>query len=309
VPSLDLKRGLEFMRLGICSIFRDEAGVLDEWIQFHVEQGFNRFYLFDDASTDDFRSVLDPYISSGLVRLLPATSTGNFHQRQVAANNEGLRLARGDCDWLAFIDVDEYLFGVNEKISAVLPRQPWVAGIVVWWKIFGSSGHEKKPKGFVVSNYLNRGPFPDSGEEFESLYRLQNETFFKGRTRPISGRLLQIKSIVRPRMVRRFKVHFPLRYRGIMSDELGRCISKRRIQPLVHGKPWMPSMRRLRPSVQRIRINHYWSRSTEELLAKARKRDRKCATEADYLRWDAVLNQQQDLLLSRRFLPNSLARD
>ena len=38
--------------LAIAAIFRDEAPYLKEWIEFHRAVGVERFYLFDNLSTD-----------------------------------------------------------------------------------------------------------------------------------------------------------------------------------------------------------------------------------------------------------------
>jgi hypothetical protein len=43
------------VRLGIVSVFQNEGASLEEWIRFHQAQGFARFYLFDDKSTDNSR--------------------------------------------------------------------------------------------------------------------------------------------------------------------------------------------------------------------------------------------------------------
>jgi hypothetical protein len=51
----------------ICSVFRNEAGVLDEFVAFHWLQGVGRFVLFDDKSVDRPLEVLQKYIDLGIV--------------------------------------------------------------------------------------------------------------------------------------------------------------------------------------------------------------------------------------------------
>lgn len=295
------------MKLWICAVFRDEAAYLEEWIRFHLDQGFSRFLLFDDQSEDDFRSVLEPFVSRGIVTVRPACATGNRNRRQIDSYNVGLRMARGECDWLAFIDLDEFLFSPDGALTAALPRTRTTAGVIVWWRTFGTSGIQEPPDGGILSNFVRAARFPTSADEFEALYRLQNEQFFRGARRPISGRILQVKSIVRPSLVRRFVVHFPERYVGAMRDPTGRRIRSRRIRALIHGGRWSRSIAALNPTLDRIRINHYWTKSVAELHQKAAKFGRSGATIDDYLRWDGVLNEEEDRSILS--LPRSSPRE
>ncbi len=54
----------------ICAIFRNEAPYLREWLEFHLLQGAERVYLYNNRSDDDFLSVLAPYLADGVVRLI-----------------------------------------------------------------------------------------------------------------------------------------------------------------------------------------------------------------------------------------------
>src|SRR5947208_1673525 len=57
--------------LAVCAIFRDEAQYLAEWVTFHRLQGVERFYLYDNLSTDAWEHTLEPEISSGIVDVQP----------------------------------------------------------------------------------------------------------------------------------------------------------------------------------------------------------------------------------------------
>jgi len=58
------------VNLGICAIFQNEAPYLEEWIEFHKKQGFKKFYLFNNLSVDDYKIVLQEYVEDGLVELI-----------------------------------------------------------------------------------------------------------------------------------------------------------------------------------------------------------------------------------------------
>jgi len=51
-------------------IFQDEAPYLKEWIEFHRLLGVDHFYLYNNNSQDDYIEVLNPYIESGVVELM-----------------------------------------------------------------------------------------------------------------------------------------------------------------------------------------------------------------------------------------------
>jgi hypothetical protein len=55
--------------LAACAIYLNEAPNLQEWIEFHRLVGVERFYLYNDNSTDDHRAVLAPYVDEGIVVL------------------------------------------------------------------------------------------------------------------------------------------------------------------------------------------------------------------------------------------------
>jgi len=57
------------MKNAICAIFKNEAPYLREWVQFHRLQGFERFHLYNNESTDDWMPELWDLISSGVVTI------------------------------------------------------------------------------------------------------------------------------------------------------------------------------------------------------------------------------------------------
>src|SRR5579864_7571033 len=57
--------------LSICAIFKNEAKYLKEWIEFHRLIGVDHFYLCNNNSTDNFKQLLRPYTSKGVITLIP----------------------------------------------------------------------------------------------------------------------------------------------------------------------------------------------------------------------------------------------
>ncbi len=129
------------------------------------------------------------------------------------------------CRWIAFLDDDEFLFPVKGgSLPEVLRRYEAFPGVAVHWVMFGSSGHRARPEGLVISNYRACEGKPQN-------------TF---------------KSIVNPRCFKAPKSMHYCRYKGH-----ARAVNEQ-FEPVrdSHGVP--------NPSVDILRINHYWSKSYED---------------------------------------------
>jgi hypothetical protein len=260
--------------LAVCAIFRNEARYLAEWVSFHRLQGVQRFYLYDNRSTDDWRSELEPEIAAGIVdvRRWP------FVPGQAAAYEDCLRRHRTDVRWIAFIDIDEFLFSPTGKpLPEVLRGFDMHPGVVVNWRIYGTNGWEQPPPGLVTENYRWRGPDDHPGNRFG-------------------------KSIVYPRRTLGVVSSHYFRLRGTPVGEDRRP----------RGSPIRESTAEL------LRVNHYYAKSEEEYRGKAVRPDayyagftpRVISPPPDAVRDETILQfapQLRAMLSSRAARPASTA--
>jgi hypothetical protein len=144
--------------LCVCAIYLNEAPYLREWIEFHRLVGVERFFLYDNGSTDDHRKALAPYLEDGIVtlhdwKISPPVQRDTYEHC--------LSEHRDESRWIAFIDIDEFLFSpTNRPLREVLAEyEPW-PGIGVNWACFGTSGHQTKPSGLVTESYTMRVEAP-----------------------------------------------------------------------------------------------------------------------------------------------------
>lgn len=146
--------------VSIGAIFRGEARYIIEWIEYHALIGVGHFYLASNecgAEAEASRALLRPYVQRGLVSLLP-----EFECRrrgfQNAAYGALLRRARGRTDWLALLDVDEFvhLQQANGTIEDALRGLEDFDAVALLWRLFGTSGHQRAPEGSVLHNYVLR---------------------------------------------------------------------------------------------------------------------------------------------------------
>ena len=256
--------------LSVCAIFRDEADYLQEWIEFHRLVGVERFFLYDNGSVDDWRTVLAPYTRDGIVEVHDWP-----HGQQYEAYDDCLQRHGSRSRWIAFIDLDEFLFSpTGTPLPEVLTDYERSPGVGVHWCVYGGSGHLQKPDGLVIESYLHHT------------------------TEPLRNRW--IKSIVDPaRTVRCFTSH-AFRYRADRArayavDEHHRELSDK----APRGEPGSNSGWSFDISHDLLRINHYWSKSREEWDRKTTRPDAMHGGDRFFVRieWEKMqpaLSQQRD---------------
>ena len=237
--------------LAVAAIFREEAPFLEEWLSFHRGVGVSHFYLYNNFSTDHFKAVLEPWIADGAVTLHDwPVPTG-----QLAAYRHCVRHYRRQARWIAFIDIDEFLFSPQQvDIRPILADYRDLPGIVVHSPYFGSDGHRQRPAGPLVEAFLRRAPLS----------------------------LASAKTIANPRWI------YAIRNVHLFKYWAGEALDPDRRRPGGAGAL---------PGLDRLRLNHYWSRSMEDLQTKVGRGDAS-TTEQRRLDWhlafEAQLNAEED---------------
>lgn len=148
--------------LSVCAIAKNEGPYFKEWLDWHLSRGVEKFYIYDNESTDETKAVLEPYIKAGIVdyKYFPGS------RRQIAAYDDCLERHRFSSRWIAFIDLDEFIVPVkDESIPAFLKRFEGFAAVEINWLVYGSGGHKAKTPGTMMErfrfhsepgHYLNR---------------------------------------------------------------------------------------------------------------------------------------------------------
>lgn len=127
-------------KIALCLIFNNESRFLKEWLDYHLAIGVDHFYLYNNNSTDDYMSVLHEYIKKDIVTLIQWP----HNQAQMAAYKNCYEKFRTECNWISFIDADEFIC-LKEKWNII----DWLKGfskypaINIQWLVFGTGGHLK----------------------------------------------------------------------------------------------------------------------------------------------------------------------
>lgn len=246
------------------AIFQNEADYLDEWLGFCVLEGVDRILLYDNSSTDDSRAVLQPWIDTGIVEVLDWP----IHWKsgaQTKAYLNALGRLRGRTRWAAFIDIDEYLFSPTGKtLPEILKQYEGHAGVVVNWQCYGTSGHKTRPRGLTIESYTHRAK-----TDWARNRRVKTIVDPSYAIEPLGGHIFKVRP-GRPLVTEDFK---PVE---IVRAKNGR----RRLRHFAARLPYLPfdPYSVIRPSLEQVsvsalRINHYVTRSEEELALKYKDRD------------------------------------
>lgn len=147
-------------QIAVAAMFQNEADWMQEWIEYHRLIGVEHFYLFDNGSTDHFKEVLRPYIKKGIVDLYSHPEVGQNQAEYLTIQKnlmfKSLGLAKGKVKWLAFIDLDEFIFPVQSShLLNVLNDYDSYGGVYANWLCFGTSHVEKVPPGMLMIEALN----------------------------------------------------------------------------------------------------------------------------------------------------------
>jgi hypothetical protein len=213
--------------LALCAIAKNEGPYLQEWIEYHKLLGVEKFYLYDNESSDNTASVLAPYVESGLVEYTPFPGK----KMQLKAYKDCVQKHKHDAQYMAFIDLDEFIVPVKHKtIPDYLESLGKISGVQINWIVYGSGGAKSRTDGFVMERFRDH-----------SLPK-----------HPLNH---HVKSIVNPRrVIAFFSAHRPLILLGKLVDANGN-----RIKESFWTRP---------PATEQIRINHYAIKSYEEFLEK-----------------------------------------
>ncbi|SKB12338.1 hypothetical protein PL11201_330027 [Planktothrix sp. PCC 11201] len=216
--------------LSICAIMKNEAPYLMEWLEFHKLVGVERFYLYNNNSNDETLDIIEPYVKSSQVILHNwPISPG----QQTLAYEHCLGTYFFESQWIAFIDLDEFLYPTDQQdLKAVLKEFSGVPAVGVNMLYFGTSGHLTRPDGLQIENFTMRGSDDFQGNKM-------------------------IKSIVRPDLV--LPPTCPHFFPPINPETYGVTENQ---QPLLSSVA-------AEVSVQKLRINHYCTRSRADMIQKA----------------------------------------
>ena len=143
-------------QFAICAIFKNEAPHLREWIAYHNSLGVSKFFLYDNGSTDN--GALNCIHNSSEITVIPWP----VRPGQQAAYQHCIQTFSRSVDWIAFIDVDEFIHPLRSAdMMGVVGVARDHSAVLLNWLVFGPGGHAVSPPGPTTKAYNLRLPEND----------------------------------------------------------------------------------------------------------------------------------------------------
>ena len=212
--------------VAMAAITKNEGPFIAEWVAYHYLLGVEHFFIYDNGSSDTTAAELTPFVNCGIVTLIHWP----LFPGQIEAYQHALAVLGPNCDWMGFLDIDEFVALPAElSLPAFLGAQsPDTDEVVLFWRMYGHSGHHARPAGLTIQNFTRCDP---------AIWQIS-------------------KCFVRPDRVRLMHIHHAETVNRTSVDELGRPVRQ----------VWMHE--RDAPTAQRVAVNHYFTRSYDDYRAK-----------------------------------------
>lgn len=218
--------------LTVCTIFNNDAPWLKEWIEYYKLLGVEHFYLYNNESSDDFLTVLKPYIKKGDVTLIHWQDRHNLEEplswvikTQCTAYADAIDKFKTKTRWMAIIDSDEFIVP-KEKDNLIDFLKEYddqqIGAIAINWSMYGTSHVWDIPQNRLMIECLTR---KGTDDEYWSY----------------SG-----KCIVKPKHV----IEVPSPHYFILADNKVTLTPNRGIFTPFKTK-----------AMEKIKINHYYTRT------------------------------------------------
>lgn len=138
----------------ICAIAKYENKYILEWIDYHLNLGFTKIYLFDNNDTEGERivDVVNQYNYSGKVEIIDVR--GQKYVQKKVYNDFYYQYS---FDWCAFIDLDEFITFNPESnfdnIQSFIKTVQNFDCIHINWMCYGDNGHIRYKRGSVIERF------------------------------------------------------------------------------------------------------------------------------------------------------------
>lgn len=151
------------MKTAVCAIIKDEHLYIKEWIEHHFNIGFDAIHLLEDKGSKSHIDITSQYNNVFLRSLESDLELQEDFKKMniyIKSNQQDRwyfwfsEHYKDNYDWVAYIDVDEFVFfEENYSLQQLCNDYSDYPAVLLYWKMMGASGHIQKPNGNVVDAY------------------------------------------------------------------------------------------------------------------------------------------------------------
>ncbi|WVZ78399.1 hypothetical protein U9M48_026113 [Paspalum notatum var. saurae] len=155
-------------RVCACTMVRDVGKFLREWAVYHAAVGVDRFFLYDNGGgggDDDLGAHVQRLRRDHSVSVSVSTLAWPWPKSQEAGFSHAAAAHVESCEWMAFVDVDEFIFSPSwagspepskSMLRSLVAVGPDVGQITLGCRDFGPSGRTEHPREGVTQGYTCR---------------------------------------------------------------------------------------------------------------------------------------------------------
>eukprot|EP01113_Clastostelium_recurvatum_P036665 TRINITY_DN5267_c0_g1_i4.p1 TRINITY_DN5267_c0_g1~~TRINITY_DN5267_c0_g1_i4.p1 ORF type:complete len:573 (+),score=139.98 TRINITY_DN5267_c0_g1_i4:29-1720(+) len=181
--------------LSVCTMYRNDAPVLQQWIEYMRMVGVDHFYLYDHNSPEGVNEILQPYIDEGIVTYIDwrshrptPHSIEAYHRAQDTSFISCANKYRDQSTWIWLGDNDEFLYPMTLKGHAPDTSSPIIS------QPHGFSGDEPHKKYIHKAvqqhegkDVPNRKTFDDLDTSIVPYLRAQEDVVTRMKDKKIGG--------------------------------------------------------------------------------------------------------------------------
>jgi len=225
--------------LSLTSCIKNEGPHIQEWLAYYKSIGVEKFYIYNDRSTDDTEDKINDLPFRKDIVLIDY-QTDNPNKQGLAFQRSREHYGK-NTEWMIYCDSDEFFMMTEpQDLKVFLQKYKQFSGLGVGWQIYGSSHHILRPVGLCLENFLYKA-LEDWNPNFhvKSIVKPKDVTPKHTRTGYVTPHIWSTKNEI--------------------VDEDGNVINDKdegRVKEI---------------KIKSIRVNHYFNRSYEDWIDKRRR--------------------------------------
>ncbi|MGJ8545164.1 MAG: glycosyltransferase family 2 protein [Sulfitobacter sp.] len=144
----------------IVACMKNEAPYIIEWVAYHRAIGFDNFIIYTNGCEDGTAEILDRFQELGILQHRNNDDWKGNSPQQYALNQSLKEPVIKNAEWIAHIDVDEYInirCG-NGTLQDFFAAVPGATNVAMTWRLFGHNGVIKLADEFVTEQFDRCAP-------------------------------------------------------------------------------------------------------------------------------------------------------
>ena len=149
-----MDKNLFLYDLAVVAILKNEARYIKEWLDYHLLAGVDHFYLYDNASSDNYNEIIAPYVAAGVVINWQLFGTNGEFKADYSRGVLERFTRRAPVDWVVPIPKRD-IPGGNAQIKTVANPRKIYFFTSAHFPIYFEGNFSVNEIGGIVPNYCN----------------------------------------------------------------------------------------------------------------------------------------------------------